>query len=114
MNLYFTGTEVAMDASFVDLNGNPTDPDQVNAYMMTPDGNVEDISPTVIQNGTGSWSAMYVPIMNGLHQYRIMGSGTLYASVESAFMAQTAFGESYRSWPSTGSGVMTSDPQGAQ
>lgn len=92
MNQYICGQEVNLAVLFsFSVNAQPFDPAAVSAEILLPDGTVEDLTPDLVHNGAGQYSVLFIPSLNGLHQYRFSGAGGINAAAEGAFMAQTVF-----------------------
>lgn len=101
LNVYFVGTQIDLDGAFLDLNGNPIDPSTVLIYVRTPDGETQQL--TAQRKGPGVWGANFIPQMNGLHLYRIIGQGAVNVSQEHSFMATSDFPLPINIQPATGS-----------
>jgi hypothetical protein len=86
---YTVGTTIQITATFTDDDGVKVDPTEVTAELRTPAGVLEDL--TVVRDSTGEYHADYTPALNGLHQYRFIGTGAVAAANEGSFMAQTTF-----------------------
>ena len=68
MDLYYLGTEVELDGSFVDINNNPVDPTTITITVRQPDGTLINEAP-VVRKGPGLWSAKIVPTQIGMYIY---------------------------------------------
>lgn len=89
---YIVGTEINLSVSFTNVTtGEPADPTAVEAYVMLPDGTVENISADVVQDETGEFHAPYTVALGGLYGFRFVGTGDVAAAGESSFSGQTEF-----------------------
>jgi hypothetical protein len=107
-NVYYLGTQVTLDGAFLDLNGNPIDPTTVLIYVRAPDGSSAQL--TAQRVGPGVWNAPYTPVMNGLHLYRVIGSGSVNVSQENSFMVTSDFPIPMSVQPAAGSMSMGTNP----
>jgi hypothetical protein len=92
MNIYSCGTTVEIDALFQDASGNMGDPTNITAQMILPDGTYIDVTTAVQRRDVGSYFIQYIPLISGLHQYRVAGTGVFAAANEGAFYAESSFG----------------------
>lgn len=92
MNQYICGQEVNLAVVFsFSVDTQPVDPAAVSAEVLLPDGTTTDLTPDIVHSGVGQYSVLFVPTLNGLHQYRFSGAGGINAAAEGAFLAQTVF-----------------------
>ncbi len=89
---YVVGTQVTMDASFLDEDGLPFDPTTVTAEVCLPTREVVDVSASVTHDSVGVYSFAYTPQVRGGYTYRILGTGNCQIAQQGQFIAELAYG----------------------
>jgi len=72
-NVYTTGQEVLLNATFTNASGTFIDPTVIVCRVRDPLGVVTLPSVAQAGSGTGFWYAQYTPLIEGLFYYRWEG-----------------------------------------
>jgi hypothetical protein len=86
-NTYDVGDLVVLTGSFVNKDAVPTNPTTVVLKVREPDGVVVTVSAPST-GVTGVYEGTFPPTKVGTHWYRFLGTGTVSAAGETAFVVR--------------------------
>lgn len=91
LKLRIMGSMVELQAQFYNSLDELADPTAVTALIRQPDGTEVDLTGSIQNPSVGVYKIPYLVEHNGLHQYRIAGTGTIEMAGEGQFLGQTNF-----------------------
>ena len=91
---YDIGDAIRLQGVFQDTSGAYIDPTVVHLKIRKPDGTLTDwiygVAADIEKPSVGTYYAVVIPTMEGLHWYRFTGSGSYAAAEERAFYVNPA------------------------
>lgn len=88
MNAYTLGTQVRLSATFT-VSGTATDPTAVTFKIREPDATVTTYvygtDAELVKSSTGVYYVDYTTAAEGIHAWRMVGTGTVIAAEEQQF-----------------------------
>lgn len=87
MNTYLSNNLVRIFTAVTQsIGGAPIDPTTVTCKMQTPDGNITDLSTSIVHDSTGNFHVDYLPTQLGVHTYEWIGTGVAQVASIGQFM----------------------------
>lgn len=93
MPVRIVGTIVEFEANFRNSLGELANPTEVHAEIRLPDDSIVDLDSVVSNPSVGKYVVPFLVELNGLHQFRVSGEGTIEVADEGYFIGQTVFPE---------------------
>lgn len=92
-NEYIVGDLVTLTVNVTSkATGQPANATTVTAKVQTPSGEVDDITPGVVNPTVGTYTVDYAPSEEGQYLYEFIGQGSaVFATVSKFFVNRTTF-----------------------